>query len=89
MNYEIETIKGHKAVVRHWFKSEDLKVGSRWIGSSGHIVTLDKIEVRDVPNSSSPWVTVHYSSVKENGEVVTHDKDLFSFQCRYCLMIED
>ena len=88
MNYEIEIIKGHKAVVHHWFKGEELKIGSRWISSSGYIVSLDKIEVRDVSSSSSPWYIVHYSW-EENDKIITHDKDLFSFQSRYYLLIED
>lgn len=48
-----------------------------WQGSSGNIVFIDSVE--------DEWVNYYWY---ENGEKVEHSKDVFSFQCRYCLVIE-
>ena len=88
MDYETEIINGHKAIVRHIFNREELKVGSRWIGSSGGIVTIDDIKIYPKMDSPKDWYEVYYSW-NEGGEKKTHNKDHFSFQCRYCLIVED
>lgn len=85
MDYETEIIKGHTAVVRHFFKAHEIQVGSRWIGSSGGIVTVEGLNTY---GSTDPWIEVVYSWEKD-GEKFTHEKDAFSFQCRYCLIVED
>lgn len=85
MNYEIEVTKGHKHIVRHFFKAHEIQVDSRWIGVCGHIVTVEGINSY---GSESPWYEIVYSW-EENGVKQTHDKDLFSFQCRYCLIVQD
>ena len=85
MDYETEIIKGHTAVVRHFFKAHEIQVGSRWIGSSGGIVTVEGLNTY---GSTNPWIEVVYSWEKD-GEKFTHEKDAFSFQCRYCLIVED
>jgi hypothetical protein len=85
MDYETEIINGHTAVVRYFFKPHEIQVGSRWIGVSGGIVTVEGINQYGSTNS---WYEVVYSWY-ENGEKKTHDKDQFSFQCRYCLILED
>ena len=87
MTYETEIINGHKAVVRHFFKPHEIKVGSRWCAASGsnHIVTVEGINQY---GSTDPWHEVVYSW-EENGVKKTHDKDQFAFQCRYCLIIEE
>lgn len=85
MDYETEIINGHKAVVRHFFKAHEIQVGSRWIGSSGGIVTVEGFNSY---GDTDPWIEVVYSW-DENGVKRTNDKDVFSFQCRYCLIIED
>ena len=87
MNYETEIINGHKAVVRHIFKPEEIKVGSKWIRAdgSGGIVTVEGVNQY---GSMEPWTEVEFSW-DFDGEKVTHAKDAFSFQCRYLLIVED
>ena len=85
MNYETEIIDGHKAVVRHFFKPHEIKIGSRWIGSSGSIVVVEGINQY---GSTDPWYEVMYSW-EENGVKKTCQKEMFGFQCRYYLIIED
>jgi len=85
MDYETEIIDGRKAIVRHFFKPHEIQVGSRWIGSSGGIVTVEGFNTY---GDTDPWIEVVYSW-DENGVKRTNDKDVFSFQCRYCLIVED
>lgn len=84
MNYETETRNGHKFIVGHFFKAHEIEVGSRWIGASGGIVTVEGINAY---GSTDPLFEVVYSW-EENEEKKTHDKDVFSFQCRYCLIVD-
>lgn len=83
---ETEIINGHKAAVRHIFKPEELKVGSRWIAADGSnfIVTIEGISSYGSPD---PWMEVLYSW-EINGEKFTNDRDAFGFQSRYCLIVE-
>jgi hypothetical protein len=83
MEYETKIENGHKFIVGHFFKAHQIQVGSRWIGASGCIVTVEGI---DSYGSTNPWYEVVYSWY-ENGEKKTHDKDVFAFQCRYCLIV--
>ena len=85
MDYETEIINGNKAVVRHFFKAHEIQVGSRWIGSSGGIVTVEGFNSY---GDTDPWIEVVYSW-ELNGEKFTHEKDAFVFQSKYCLIIED
>lgn len=80
---ETEIQNGHTIVVRHFFKPDEIEVGSRWMGSSGGIVTVEGLNQY---GSTDPWTEVVYSWM-ENGEKRTHEKDCFSFQCRYCLIV--
>jgi hypothetical protein len=84
MNYETEIIDGNTKVVRNILKPNEIKVGSRWIRADGsnQIVTVE-----DVIKYDSRSLIV-YSWVLENQEPEIGEKDLFSFQCRYCLILE-
>lgn len=63
-------------VIRHIFKENELEIGSHWIDSSYKTkVTIDKIE-----NGF-----VYYS----NSENEQFDKDVFCFQTRYSLIVND
>ena len=87
MNYETEIIDGRKAVVRHFFKTHEIQVGSRWAradGSKGFVT----VEGLNTYGSTDPWIEVTYSW-ELNGEKFTHEKDAFIFQSKYCLIIED
>jgi len=85
MDYKTKITNGHKHIVHHFFKTHEVQVGSRWIDSSGGIVTVEGFNTY---GSTNPWIEVVYSW-DENGAKRTNDKDVFSFQCRYCLIVED
>lgn len=80
---------GHTFIVGHIFPGQSIQAGSRWISSSNNIVTVDKVVSYPASDHEDKhWYVVHYSW-EENGERRTHDKDAFSFQCRYCLIVPD
>ena len=57
---------------------EDIKPGQVWQGSSGATVTVHSVD-HFAGMVTYGWV--------EQGEPRTHKKDVFSFQCRYCLVV--
>jgi hypothetical protein len=93
MIYETKIQNGQKFIVGHLFKGEEIQVGSHWISSSGGIVIVEEIKTYTVPkyndqNDLYNWYDVYYFW-EEKGERRTHNKDSFSFQCRYSLIVED
>jgi len=72
---ELYRAEGVNQVIRHMFKFEEILVGSTWISSSSWRVKVTSAE--------DDWITY----VDHNG--IEHEKDTFSFQCRYCLVVED
>jgi len=74
----IETSGKYKIVCGHIYPTDELKPGQNWLGSSNHMVTIDSI--------TDDWVTYSWY---EDGVLKTHEKDAFSFQCRYCLIVEN
>jgi hypothetical protein len=79
---------GHTFIVGHIFPGQSIQAGSRWISSSNNIVTVDKVVSYPASDHEDQnWYHVHYSW-EENGERKTHEKDSFSFQCRYCLLVD-
>lgn len=58
------------------FPAEEIKAGQRWQGSSGHTVTVDGVNEH----------SIYYSWI-ESGTTMTHNKEHFAFQCRYCLIL--
>jgi hypothetical protein len=91
MNYETEIINGHKAIVHHIFKPHQIQPNSRWCAASGsnHIVTVEKVVSYPASDhEENHWYVVHYFW-EENGVKKTHNKDTFSFQVRYCKIVED
>lgn len=88
MNYQTEVSKDKKIVIGHIFKGTEIPVGSKWMSSSGSIVTVEKVVGYPASDHEDHnWYDVHYSWM-ENGEKKVHNKDYFSFQCRYCLIVE-
>ena len=85
MDYETKIQNGHKFIIGHFFNADEIQVGSRWIGSGGGIVTVEGLNTY---GSIGPWIEVQYSWY-EKGEKRTHEKDVFAFQCRYCLIVDD
>lgn len=84
--YETEIQNGYKIIIRHIFKGNEIKPGSRWMGTGSTIVTVDEVKCYRLAGASD-WYEVHYSW-ESDGEKFTNDKDAFSFQCRYCLIVE-
>ena len=68
----IERHHGNNIVCGHIYPISEIEVGSQWQDSSGGVVTIHKI-VDD-------WI------VYSRYEQPKHEKDSFSFQCRYCLI---
>ena len=85
MDYETKIQNGHKFIVGHFFKPHEIQIGSRWIGSGGGVVTVEGLNTY---GSTDPWVEVMYSWYQHDVKV-TFEKDVFAFQCRYCLIVED
>jgi hypothetical protein len=88
MNYETEIIDGRKAVVRHNFEPHEIQVGSHWAhadGSKGYVT----VEGFNYYGSTNPydWDVVY--SYEMNGVKKTWQKEMFMFQTRYCLIVED
>ena len=86
MDYETEIINGNKCVVRHIFKAHEIEIGSRWQSADGGKL-IATIEGLNEYGSENPWIEVVYSYVL-NGEKLTYEKDVFNFQCRYCLIVD-
>lgn len=72
---ETEVINGRTLVVRHTFPLAELQVGSHWAPADGSDREVE------ITNTRGEWV--EYSDA--NG--VIRDRDWFSFQCRYCLVL--
>ncbi len=88
MDYETEIINEHTAVVRHFFKPHEIQVGSRWAradGSKGYVT----VEGFNYYGSVNPYEWDVVYSWEEDGVKKTWQKEMFIFQCRYCLIIED
>jgi hypothetical protein len=88
MDYETEIIDGRKAVVRHFFEPHEIQVGSRWARADGSkgFVTVEGFKYYGSTNPYD-WNVVY--SWELNGEKFTHEKEVFAFQCRYCLIVEN
>lgn len=54
---------------------EEIKIGQTWVGSCGNKVQI--IDIRDKQ--------IYYQDLINN---LFYDKDYFSFQCRYSLLVE-
>lgn len=74
MRVEVDCKTGNIIVCSHIYSKEQIKVGSHWQSSSGTTVMIETVE--------DGWVT--YS--EHSG--ISHTKDVFSFQCRYCLILD-
>lgn len=76
--YETEIINGRKAIVRTKLPKEEIKVGQKWIAACcmDYVVEIVKLD-------EDGWV--YY---KNDFEDTIYDKDHFSFQTRYCLIVQ-
>ena len=73
----IETINGRKVVCSHIYPIDELNVGQEWAQADGtdRVVVITKIE-----NGQVYYV--------DNKSDTVYDKDWFSFQCRYCKVVQ-
>lgn len=73
----IETLNDRKIVCGHIFPLSELKVGQKWAQADG---TDRVVEIREIVGD---WV-----QYGEHGNDRTYEKDYFSFQCRFCKVVE-
>ena len=74
----IETVRGRKIVCGHIYPKDELKVGQRWAQADG----ADRVvEIRSIDGE--------WAQYGEHANDRTYEKDWFSFQCRFCLIVED
>jgi hypothetical protein len=73
----VELHHGNYIVCGHIFPKEALKVGQKWQSSGGHIVEILEINMYD----DTTWVSYYNDKMK-------HEKDQFSFQCKYCMIVD-
>jgi hypothetical protein len=72
-----EILNGRKIVCGHIYPLNELKVGQRWAQADG----ADRVvEIRTIDGE---WV-----QYGEHATDTTYEKDWFSFQTRYCLIVE-
>jgi len=86
----IEEHYGNKIVCQHIFPGTEIKIGSRWQGSSGSVVEVVDIKRWDWTFQGKTQLDydVYYKWLEGGIEKVNY-KDSFNFQCRYCLIVED
>ena len=79
----IETVNGRKIVCGHIYPKEELAVGQRWAQADG---TDRVVVIRELEHTPDGAVWVKFG---EHGSDRTYEKDWFSFQTRYCRVVED
>jgi hypothetical protein len=70
---KIEEAYGVKIVSQHMYPTHEIKVGSIWMDSEGQFVKV----------LGTDRNAIHYG-----WGLCSAVKDSFSFQCRYCLVVE-
>lgn len=76
----VETINNRHLLCGHILHRAQLKVGQKWAPASGdnYTVTIQRID--------GDWITYGW---READGYKIHVKDWFSFQCRYCLVLDE
>ena len=73
----IEVVNGRKIVCGHTYPLNELEIGQKWTPADGS----DRVvEIREIVGE---WV-----QYGEHANDRTYEKDWFSFQCRYCRIVE-
>lgn len=82
--YRVELINGRYLLCGGIIHNSCILVGQLWASAAGanRVVTIEDVYL------SSGSTVVKYSWFEGN-EKKTHEKLDFSFQCRYCLVLED
>jgi hypothetical protein len=75
----VEIVNGRKLLCGQILKPDQLAAGQTWAPASGSDYTV-KITGIDGDLVRYEW--------EEGGSVVSHEKDAFAFQCRYCLVMD-
>jgi hypothetical protein len=86
----IEWWYGKNIVCGHIFPGTEIEVGTKWQNSGGgqvEVIDVKKFVWKYKGNEQISY-DVYYKWI-EDGVEKFHDKDSFSFQCRYCLIVED
>ena len=82
----IEKYRGRYIVCGYIYPGEAIKTGQLWQASSGNVVTVTKTTRY---GNESQDVSVEYEWYDYRlGQIVSHEKDSFAFQCRYCKVME-
>lgn len=78
-HYRIETVRGRHLLCGGPIPERMIKNGQVWAAASGSGIEVKISAVRD------GWVGYTW---RENDKAQYHEKDSFSFQCRYCLVLD-
>lgn len=71
----VEEHYGRRIVCGHIYPADKIQPGQLWQGSSGSLVQITGVRERDVSYRQS--------------DGTCNTKDSFSFQCRYCLVLNE
>jgi hypothetical protein len=74
----VETVNGRHLLCGGIIPRDAVKVGQRWAPASGGNYEVEVV-------SAGEWVRYTWT---EAGGSKSHEKDNFSFQCRYCLVLD-
>ncbi len=78
----IELLNNRYLLCGHILSTAFVRVGQVWAPASGGNYEVTITDVTD------GWVTYEWNEWDESGIIKHHSKDSFSFQCRYCLVID-
>lgn len=75
----VETVHGRHLLCGHALREDQIKPGQLWASADGgdKVVRVEGIE--------GGWVDYSWM---DGGRIVAREKDCFSFQCRYCLVLD-
>lgn len=80
----IEKHNGRNIVCGGIFPETEILPNQLWQSSGGSTVTIVSKSYTEGKSGKTCWVKYMWT---ENCGVVFHEKDSFSFQCRYCLVV--
>lgn len=76
---EIEEHNGYTIVVRHTFPISKILPGQVWQSSGGSQVVI-------ISTDGKEWVKYSWYEGDKN---IEYEKQSFTFQCRYCLVLDE
>lgn len=75
----VELIHGRHLLCGHILANDQVRAGQKWAAADGSNRSVRIVAV------AHDWVTYTWD---EYGEPKYHDKSIFAFQCRYCLVLD-